>query len=51
QNRRPGARDTVRQGTALGRDGRVRVDYDDAAKKIWIGGHSVTVVDGTCRLG
>jgi len=51
QNRRPGARYTVRQGTALERDGRVRVEYDDAAKKIWIGGHSVTVIDGTCRLG
>ena len=50
QNRRPGARYTVRQGTALGRAGRVHVDYDDAAKKIWIGGHSVTVIDGTCRL-
>ena len=51
QNRRPGARYTVRQGTALGRDGRVHVEYDDVAKRIWIGGHSVTVVDGTCRLG
>ncbi|WP_322033274.1 PhzF family phenazine biosynthesis protein [Paraburkholderia sp. J76] len=50
QNRRPGTRYTVRQGTALGRDGRVHVHYDDAAKKIWIGGHSVTVVDGTCRI-
>lgn len=51
QNRRPGKRYTVRQGTALGRDGRVHVAYDDAAGKIWVGGHSVTVVDGTCRLG
>jgi len=51
QNRRPGERYTVRQGTALGRDGRVHVAYDDAARKTWVGGHSVTVVDGTCRLG
>ena len=51
QKRRPGERYTVRQGTALGRDGRVHVAYDDAARKIWVGGHSVTVVDGTCRLG
>jgi PhzF family phenazine biosynthesis protein len=49
QNRRPGAHYTVRQGTAMGRDGRVAVDYDDAGQ-IWIGGHSVTVIDGTCRL-
>lgn len=50
QNARPGNGYTVRQGTALGRDGRVHVKYDDAAGKIWIGGQSVTVVDGTCRL-
>lgn len=50
QNRRPGAHYTVRQGIAMGRDGRVLVDYDDAAGKIWIGGTSITVVDGTCRL-
>lgn len=50
QNRRPGTRYTARQGTALGRDGRVHVAYDDAAGKIWVGGHSVTTIDGTCRL-
>jgi predicted PhzF superfamily epimerase YddE/YHI9 len=50
QNQRPGTRYTVRQGTALGRDGRVHVEYDDNAGKIWVGGHSVTVVEGTCRL-
>jgi PhzF family phenazine biosynthesis protein len=44
--RRPGLRYTVRQGTAIGRDGRVTVEYDDGGK-IWIGGHSTTVVDGT----
>jgi PhzF family phenazine biosynthesis protein len=51
QNHRPGNRYTVRQGTAMGRDGCVLVDYDDAAGKIWIGGASLTVVDGTIRLG
>lgn len=44
--RRPAARYTVRQGTAIGREGRVAVDYDDSGA-IWIGGHSTTVIDGT----
>ncbi|AOJ02521.1 phenazine biosynthesis, PhzF family protein [Burkholderia mayonis] len=48
--RRPGRSYTARQGTALGRDGRVAVDYDDAAGKIWIGGGAVTLVDGSIRL-
>jgi PhzF family phenazine biosynthesis protein len=47
QNLRPGSRYTARQGTALKRDGRVHVEYDDDAGRIWIGGHSVTIVDGT----
>jgi PhzF family phenazine biosynthesis protein len=48
QDRRPGVSYTVRQGTALGRDGQVLVDYtnDDT----WIAGHAVTIVDGTFRL-
>ncbi|PXW22749.1 PhzF family phenazine biosynthesis protein [Paraburkholderia caballeronis] len=50
QQRRPGPRYTARQGTAIGRDGRIRVEYDDDAGKTWIGGESVTVFDGTCRL-
>jgi PhzF family phenazine biosynthesis protein len=50
QQRRPGERYTVRQGTALGRAGDVAVHYDDAAGKTWIGGASVTIVDGTFRL-
>ena len=50
QSRRPGSRYTVRQGTTMGRDGRVCVDYDDTAGKIWIGGASLTVVDGTIQL-
>jgi PhzF family phenazine biosynthesis protein len=50
QNKRPGLAYTVRQGTALGRDGRVAITYDDARAEgpaIWIGGASVTVIDGT----
>ncbi|MBV8626391.1 MAG: PhzF family phenazine biosynthesis protein, partial [Paraburkholderia sp.] len=50
QNLRPGNTYTARQGTAIGRDGRIFVTYDDAAGKTWIGGSSVTVVDGTFRL-
>ncbi|WP_133660381.1 PhzF family phenazine biosynthesis protein [Paraburkholderia sp. BL10I2N1] len=50
QNRRPGNSYTARQGTVIGRDGRVFVTYDDTAGKTWIGGASVTVVDGTFRL-
>ncbi|WP_206953295.1 PhzF family phenazine biosynthesis protein [Trinickia acidisoli] len=47
--RRPGNRYTVRQGTAIGRNGRVTIDYE-ADGKIWIGGRSTTIVDGTFRL-
>jgi PhzF family phenazine biosynthesis protein len=47
---RPAERYTVRQGTAMGRDGRVFVDYDDARGKIWIGGAATTVIDGTFHL-
>lgn len=38
----------VRQGTALQRAGRVQVRY--AADGVWIGGQTVTVIDGTIRL-
>jgi PhzF family phenazine biosynthesis protein len=34
----------ARQGTALGRDGRVAVTYSEGEP--WIGGHVVTVIDG-----
>ena len=44
--RRPATRYTVRQGTAIGREGSVTVEYDDNGT-IWIGGHSTTIVDGT----
>jgi PhzF family phenazine biosynthesis protein len=37
----------VRQGTVLGRDGRVSVTYEDSEP--WIGGHTVTVIDGFLR--
>jgi PhzF family phenazine biosynthesis protein len=50
QQRRPGTRYTARQGTVLGRAGQVSVHYDDARGKTWIGGSSVTIVDGTFRL-
>ncbi|WP_341312844.1 PhzF family phenazine biosynthesis protein [Paraburkholderia sp. IMGN_8] len=50
QQLRPGPHYTARQGTALGRAGNVSVRYDDAAGKTWIGGPSVTIVDGTFRL-
>ncbi|SMF99701.1 PhzF family phenazine biosynthesis protein [Burkholderia singularis] len=46
--RPPGSRYTARQGTAIGRDGRIGVEYD--AGRIWIGGASVTVIDGRIRL-
>jgi PhzF family phenazine biosynthesis protein len=49
RERRPASRYTVRQGTAIGREGRVTVEYDDSGK-IWVGGHSTTIVDGTFRL-
>jgi PhzF family phenazine biosynthesis protein len=48
---RPAGHYTVRQGTAMGRDGRVFVDYDDVRGKTWIGGAATTVVEGTIRLG
>jgi PhzF family phenazine biosynthesis protein len=53
QNRRPGANYTVRQGTALDRDGRIAITYEDAGAEgpaVWTGGHAVTVIDGTFSL-
>lgn len=52
QGKRPGDAYTVRQGTALDRDGRVSIAYDDRAdgSPVWIGGDSVTVIDGTFRF-
>lgn len=37
----------VRQGTVLQRDGRLSVTYLDGQP--WIGGHSVTIIDGQLR--
>ncbi|WP_322086068.1 PhzF family phenazine biosynthesis protein [Burkholderia sp. BCC1999] len=48
QQRRPGPSYTARQGTAIGRDGRIFVSYDEDGTT-WIGGDAVTVVDGTFR--
>lgn len=36
----------ARQGTALGREGRVTIDRDEAGR-IWIGGRTVTIASGT----
>jgi PhzF family phenazine biosynthesis protein len=38
----------ARQGTALQRNGRVQVSFENEA--IWIGGNTVTVIDGTIAL-
>lgn len=40
---------TVRQGTALGRSGDVRISTDDAGD-IWVGGQCQTVIRGTVTL-
>lgn len=39
---------TARQGTLLDCDGRIAIRYHDGAA--WVGGHSVTVIDGTIRV-
>jgi PhzF family phenazine biosynthesis protein len=39
----------ARQGTALGRDGRVHVGRDDQGT-VWVGGGTVTCVTGTVTL-
>ena len=39
----------ARQGTALGRQGRIRVSQDDGGT-IWVGGGTVTCVSGTVQL-
>jgi predicted PhzF superfamily epimerase YddE/YHI9 len=39
----------ARQGTALGRNGHVRLE-DDAAGTIWVGGVARTLVEGTVDL-
>jgi predicted PhzF superfamily epimerase YddE/YHI9 len=42
------SRYVVAQGTALGREGRVHVEYDGA--DFWIGGDSVEVISGQLTL-
>ncbi|MGI8931825.1 MAG: PhzF family phenazine biosynthesis protein [Sphingomicrobium sp.] len=39
----------ARQGTALGRDGHVTVDRDEAGQ-IWIGGQTLTIASGTVEI-
>jgi PhzF family phenazine biosynthesis protein len=41
---------TASQGTEIGRDGVVRVHVEDEGRTVTIGGHAVTVVDGTLRV-
>ncbi len=40
----------VRQGTAMGRDGRVQISTDDAGEQ-WVGGACATVVTGSVAFG
>ena len=39
----------ARQGTALGREGRITVDQDEAGQ-IWIGGQTLTIASGTVEI-
>ncbi len=39
----------ARQGTAIGREGRVTVDQDEAGR-IWIGGQTLTIASGTVEI-
>lgn len=39
----------ARQGTALGRDGRVKVERDELGQ-IWIGGQTLTIASGTVEI-
>jgi predicted PhzF superfamily epimerase YddE/YHI9 len=40
---------TATQGTALGRNGRIRLTQD-ANGQVWVGGHSVTCITGQVTL-
>jgi len=48
RGRRPAMGYTVRQGTAMQRDGRVAIEHDRDGR-IWIGGDCVTVIEGSFR--
>jgi PhzF family phenazine biosynthesis protein len=39
----------ARQGTALGRDGRIMIDRDDAGQ-IWVGGQTLTIASGSVDI-
>ena len=39
----------ARQGTALGRDGRIMIDRDDSGQ-IWIGGQTMTIASGNVEI-
>ena len=39
----------ARQGSCVGRDGRVEIRFDDDGT-IWLGGHAVTCIEGTLRV-
>jgi PhzF family phenazine biosynthesis protein len=47
---RTGTSYAASQGTELGRAGQVRVQVNDDGRQVSIGGHAVTVIDGTLRL-
>ena len=40
----------ARQGTALGRQGRVTIDADAEGDTIWVGGQTITIAEGTTIL-
>ena len=44
-----GKRYVASQGTALGRSGRVHIERDEAGQ-VWVGGNTVTCIDGTVSL-
>ena len=38
----------ARQGSCVGRDGQVAVEFDD--DRIWLGGHAVTCIEGSLKI-
>lgn len=44
---RVGREYTVSQGTELGREGRVRIRVSEDGRRVSVGGHAVTTIDGT----
>jgi len=39
----------ARQGSCVGRDGRVEIRFEDYGT-IWLGGHAVTYIEGILRI-